>query len=170
MAAKAVALEEASRPAFAQYAAQIATNAQALANKLTSSGLRVLSGGTENHLVLIDVGPFALTGRQAEQAARESRITLNRNTIPRDPNGAWYTSGLRLGTPALTTLGMEAPEMEEVASILSLVLSSTTADNSKVKYTIKEQALSEAHKRVADLLSRFVLYPEIDVPFLQKRF
>ena len=170
MAAKAVALEEASRPAFAQYAAQIATNAQALANKLIASGQRVLSGGTDNHLVLIDVGPLKLTGRQAEQAAREARITLNRNTIPHDPNGAWYTSGLRLGTPALTSLGMKAPGMEEVASILSLVLSNTTAENSKVKYTIQERALAEAHKRVADLLSRFLLYPEIDVPFLQKRF
>jgi len=170
MAAKAIALEEASRPTFAQYASQITTNAQALANQLISSGQRVLSGGTDNHLVLIDVGPLKLTGRQAEQAAREARITLNRNTIPHDPNGAWYTSGLRLGTPALTTLGMKAGEMEEVASILSLVLSNTTTENSRVKYSISERSLAEAHKRVANLLSRFVLYPEIDVPFLQKRF
>jgi glycine hydroxymethyltransferase len=100
MAAKAVALAEARRPSFRTYAQAVADNAVALADGLTKRGARLVTGGTENHLVLIDVSTFGITGRQAESALLDSGIVTNRNAIPRDPNGAWYTSGVRIGTPA----------------------------------------------------------------------
>ena len=106
MAAKAVALAEARQPSFQEYAQRIVANAQALSDGLIRRGTRLVTGGTDNHLVLIDVGGFGLTGRQAEQALLDAGIVTNRNAIPRDPNGAWYTSGIRIGTPALTTRGL----------------------------------------------------------------
>ena len=140
----------------------------------------MLSGGTDNHLLLIDVTPFGLTGRQAESAVREANITLNRNSLPFDRNGAWYTSGLRIGTPALTTLGMGRGEMREIASILKRVLSGTRPTRiakgknagrlSRTIYRIEPDALSEARARVADLLGRFPLYPELDLDYLQEAF
>ena len=97
----------------------------------------MITGGTDNHLLLVDARPYGLTGRQAETALREAGITLNRNVIPFDPNGSWYTSGLRLGTPAVTTLGMGADDMREVASIVHSVLESTEAvPDSKAKYRL----------------------------------
>jgi glycine hydroxymethyltransferase len=171
IAAKLVALEEALRPSFADYARRVIENAQSLSLALSESGMTVLTGGTDNHLVLVDVRTLGLTGRQAESAARDAGITLNRNTVPNDPHGAWYTSGLRLGTPALTTLGMGVDEMKEVASILSLVLQNTQGiDGSKSKFTIKEQALAQARSRTADLLAEFPVYPELDVEFLDQYF
>ncbi len=95
MAAKAVALAEARQPSFQDYAGRIVANAQALADGLILRGARLVTGGTDNHLVLIDVGGYGLTGRQAEQALLDAGIVTNRNAIPRDPNGAWYTSGIR---------------------------------------------------------------------------
>ncbi|MES1209933.1 MAG: glycine hydroxymethyltransferase, partial [Pseudomonadota bacterium] len=100
MAAKAVALREASGPSFRDYARRIVDNAQALAAACEREGLHVVTGGTDNHLLLVDVGRLGLTGRQAEAALRAFDVTLNRNAPPGDPNGPWYTSGLRLGTPA----------------------------------------------------------------------
>jgi glycine hydroxymethyltransferase len=171
IAAKAVAFEEALRPDFADYARRVVQNAQSLSQALARAGLRVLTGGTDNHLVLVDVSKLGLTGRQAERAARDAGITLNRNTIPDDPNGAWYTSGLRLGTPALTTLGMASEQMNEVASILSLVLHNTQpAAGSKANYVVKEPLFAEARARSADLLAAFPLYPELDLGFLTQRF
>src|SRR3954447_24940488 len=105
MAAKAVALAEARQPSFQTYARAVADNAVALAEGLTRRGARLVTGGTVNHLVLLDVSGFGLTGRQAESALLDSGIVTNRNAIPRDPNGAWYTSGVRIGTPALTSRG-----------------------------------------------------------------
>src|SRR6476469_6333430 len=105
MAAKAIAFAEARDPSFQTYAQQIVINSQALAEGLLKRGVQLVSGGTDNHLVLIDVHPFGLTGRQAEQALLDSGIVTNRNAIPSDPNGAWYSSGIRFGTPALTTRG-----------------------------------------------------------------
>ena len=90
-----------------------------LAESLIGHGVNVVTGGTDNHLVLVDVRGFGLNGRQAEAAVRGANLTLNRNVIPNDPNGAWYTSGLRLGTPAMTTLGMGADEMDDVADIMA---------------------------------------------------
>jgi glycine hydroxymethyltransferase len=169
MAAKAVALHEASQPSFAKYAARVVDNARVLAEGLMAKGVRVVTGGTENHLVLIDVRGYGLNGRQAEAALREADLTLNRNVIPNDPNGAWYTSGLRLGTPAMTTLGMGATEMQEIAAILHSVLAATKAAGKKdgqpslVKYEAEPAALEGARKRVKDLLARYPLYPGIDL-------
>lgn len=169
IAAKAVALHEASQPAFEAYSRRIVENAAVLAETLQSSGLTVVTGGSENHIVLLDVRPLGLTGRQAETALRSAGLTLNRNVIPFDTNGSWYTSGLRLGTPAVTTLGMGTDEMREIATVISSVLRATvpakTASGkaSLVNYTLEEAARVEAESRVRDLLTRFPLYPQIDL-------
>ena len=106
MAAKAVALAEARTPQFRSYAQQVADNAKALAEGFLKRGVRLVTGGTDNHIVLVDVRDFGLTGRQAESALLDSGVVTNRNSVPNDPNGAWYTTGVRLGTPALTTRGL----------------------------------------------------------------
>lgn len=173
MAAKALAFTEALRPEFQTYAQKIVDNARALAAAFVEGGNKVISGGTDNHLMLLDVTPFGITGRQAESAVRECGVTLNRNAIPFDPNGAWYTSGLRLGTPAVTTLGMGAGEMKEIASIMTHVLRNTTADDapsggkSKAKYTIADAARKEARARVEAVLSGFPVYPELDLEVIE---
>jgi glycine hydroxymethyltransferase len=178
IAAKAVALREAAEPDFQAYAHQIVENAQTLAEACLSEGIEVLTGGTDNHLMLLDVAAsFGLTGRQAESSLRECSMTLNRNALPFDPNGPWYTSGLRVGTPAVTTLGMGASEMREIASIMKLVLSNTKPTTvakgeqkgqpSKAKYTVDERAADEARSRVADLLERYPLYPNLRLDLLE---
>jgi len=166
MAAKAVAFAEARQPAFATYAAQIAANARALAEGLLTRGVTLVSGGTSNHLVLADVGAsFGLTGRQAESALLESGVVTNRNSVPRDPNGAWYTSGIRLGTPALTTLALGGAEMDEVADIIATVLRATAPQvtTAKAKYTLDPQVAATSRQRCADLLAAHPLYPGIEV-------
>jgi len=176
IAAKAVCFTEALRPEFKEYAKNIVQNARNLAEACLKEGMSVVSGGTDNHLVLLDVTPYGLTGRQAESALRDSGITLNRNTIPFDPNGAWYTSGLRLGTPAATTLGMGASEMRGIASIMHSVLSHTTpgttkdGKKSKARYLLDQTTREEASAKVRDILSKYPVYPEIDVTFLKKCF
>ena len=180
IAAKAVAFQEAGADTFRDYAHRIVENASALAGYCMEEGMSVLSGGTENHLLLIDVTPFGLTGRQAESAVREANITLNRNSLPFDKNGAWYTSGLRIGTPALTTLGMGKSEMREIAAILKRVLFSTRPTRiargknagrpSRATYHIDPDTLHEARSRVADLLARYPLYPELDLDYLREAF
>ena len=127
MAAKAIAFAEARQPSFAGYASAIVANAQALAEGLMRRGVRLVTGGTSNHLVLADVATsFGLTGRQAESALLDAGVVTNRNSIPRDANGAWYTSGIRMGTPALTTLGFGPDELDEIADIFAAVLGATT--------------------------------------------
>jgi glycine hydroxymethyltransferase len=169
MAAKAVALSEAKKPEFAKYAARVVDNARALAEALMAKRVDVVTGGTENHLLLIDLAKVGLNGRQAEAALRAADITLNRNVIPNDPNGAWYTSGLRLGTPAMTSLGMGALEMQEIADIVHRVLAATKpADKkdgqpSQVKFETEPKALASARARVAELIGRFPLYPGIEL-------
>jgi glycine hydroxymethyltransferase len=174
MAAKAVALREALEPGFRGYAERIVVNSRALADELQRRGATVLTGGTDNHLVMVDVADsFGITGRQAESALRACHLTLNRNSLPFDANGAWYTSGLRLGTPAVTTLGMGPDEMAEIADVLVSVLKEvtpvTTAGDdgsstvSKAKYNLPDTAADAARKRVGDLLSQYRLYPEIDL-------
>jgi glycine hydroxymethyltransferase len=177
MAAKAVALTEAASPEFRDYAAKIVENSQAFARECMRLDMTVTTGGTDNHLFLLDVRPFGLTGRQGESALCECDITLSRNTLPNDSNGAWYTSGLRIGTPAVTTLGMGKAEMTEIASIIKLVLSKTkpavvkaTGKASLAKYVIDPKAKEEAISRVAALLGRYPVYPEIDLEFLEKHF
>jgi glycine hydroxymethyltransferase len=164
IAAKAVALAEARQPAFAGYAARIVENARALADGLLRRDVRLVSGGTDNHLVLADVAAsFGLTGRQAEAALLESGVVTNRNSVPRDPNGAWYTSGVRLGMPALTTLGMGPAELDEVADIMATALRATepAQAGAKAKFTIEERVAQACRARCADLLARFPLYPQI---------
>ena len=116
MAAKAVALAEARQPSFQTYAQAVADNAKTLADGLLKRGVTLVTGGTDNHLVLLDVGSFGLTGRQAESALLDSGIVTNRNSVPNDPNGAWYTTGVRIGTPALTSRGFGAAEFDKVRS------------------------------------------------------
>lgn len=127
-------------------------------------GASLVTGGTDNHLNLIDVTSFGITGRQAESALLDSGIVTNRNSVPRDPNGAWYTSGVRIGTPALTTLGMNAAEMDEVADLMVTVFKNTTpVGASKAKYLITDGVADDVRSRCAALLSRFPLYPTIDL-------
>ena len=122
IAAKAVAFAEEKSSSFQSYAQQVVDNARALAEGIERRGGRLVTGGTENHLVLVDVRSFDLTGRQAESALEEAGVIVNRNSIPFDPNGAWYTSGIRLGTPALTSIGMSCEDMDEVADIICSTL------------------------------------------------
>ncbi|TFG64496.1 MAG: glycine hydroxymethyltransferase [Spirochaetales bacterium] len=176
MAAKAVALREANTPDFKAYSRKIVENAAILAQTCMEEGLKVTTGGTDHHLFLIDVRPFGITGRQGESALRDCNITLNRNSLPFDPNGPWYTSGLRMGTPALTTLGMGTAEMKQIAKIIGLVLRSVKPENkpgdgpSKSLYTMDEKAGNEARARVHELLTAYPVYPEIDLAYLKKVF
>ena len=131
----------------------------------------MVTGGTDNHLVLVDVRRFGLNGRQAEAALRAAGITLNRNVVPDETNGYWYTSGLRLGTPAVTTLGMGANEMDEIAEVVAAVLRASSAGvvtsgpskgkPSLVQFRLEERIARTARSKVADLLTRHPLYPEI---------
>jgi glycine hydroxymethyltransferase len=180
MAAKGVAFREANMPEFKAYAQRVLENSRALAAACQAEGMTVVTGGTDNHLLLLNVTGFGLTGRQAESALRECSITLNRNSLPFDVNGPWYTSGLRLGTPAVTTLGMGVEEMKEIAAVVKLVLANTDAETittganvgekSKAKYAIRPEAKAEAKARVGALLGRFPVYPELDLAFLLEQF
>jgi glycine hydroxymethyltransferase len=164
MAAKAVALAEARRPEFADYAQRIVDNARALADGLLRRGAKLVTGGTDNHLVLVDVGGFGLTGRQAEAALLDAGLVTNRNSVPADPNGPWYTSGIRLGTPALTTRGLGEAELAEVGDLLVDVLSNTDAEgDSKVRYRLDPQVAERVRARAAELVGAHPLYPEIDL-------
>jgi len=122
IAAKAVALGEAARPEFKTYAAQVVKNAQALAQALLGRGYAIVSGGTDTHLMLVDLRPKSLTGKEAEQLLDRAGITVNKNTIPGDPQSPFVTSGIRLGTPAVTTRGFREPEMARVAELIDEVL------------------------------------------------
>jgi glycine hydroxymethyltransferase len=180
MAAKAIALTEANTPEFKDYAQTIVKNSAYLAQACIKKGMKVATGGTDNHLFLIDVTPYGLTGRQAESALRDCGITLNRNSLPYDINGPWYTSGLRIGTAAVTTLGMKEKEMNTIADILYTVVSNTkptlatsgdqAGKPSKAKYTIDEKAAIDAQSMVKNLLGSYAVYPNIDLEFLKASF
>ncbi len=169
MAAKALAFKEAASPEFSRYAHHIVDNARAFADALMQKGVRILTGGTDNHLFVADVAStFQLTGRQAETLLRGARFTVNRNSIPKDKNGAWYTSGIRIGTPAVTTLGMKTEEMKEMASIIYDLLKEArpevvekTGLPSKSLAAVPEPVMHRAQRRVAEILERFPLYPEL---------
>ena len=169
MAAKAVALAEARAPEFETYAHAVVDNARALAAGLVSRGGSVVTGGTDNHLVLLDVSSFGVTGRQAESALVDSGIVTNRNSVPRDPNGAWYTSGVRLGTPALTTRGFTTDDMDTVAQLIVDVLTdaepTSTSDGSpsKAKYELSELVRDKTQAGASDMLRAHPLYPELDL-------
>lgn len=149
IAAKAVAFKEASTPQFKDYQQRVVENARALADALAERGFRLVSGGTDTHLLLLDLRPRGLTGKQVEEALDGVLITANKNSIPFDPLPPTVTSGLRLGTPAVTTRGMGREEMVEIADIIALVV-----DNLG-----NEAAMKEARRRVEELISGFPLYP-----------
>lgn len=170
MAAKAVAFREVNTPEFQAYAQKVVTNAQALAESLKKRGMRLTTNGTDNHLMVMDVSPFGITGRQAETALRDASLTVNRNAIPFDPNGYWYTSGVRVGTPATTTLGMGPAEMDEIAEIMVEVFRNTkptivqkTGQPSKANSLTDPKVIQQAQERVKRILSHFPLYPEIQI-------
>jgi glycine hydroxymethyltransferase len=149
IAGKAVALKEAMTPAFRAYAERTVRDARALASGLADEGLRVVSGGTDSHLALVDVRPLGVDGKVAEALCDEVGITLNKNQIPYDPNPPSTPSGIRVGTPACSTLGMDEPEMREVAGVIGDVLRHPEDAGSKEK----------ARAQVRDLMQRFPLYP-----------
>jgi glycine hydroxymethyltransferase len=148
IAAKAVAFKEALTPEFKTYQAQIVKNAQALAATLRDERWRLVSGGTDNHLILVDVFARGITGKAAEAALDKAGITVNKNTIPYDTNSPMVASGIRVGTPALTTRGMKEPEMEQVGRLLSRAL----------KNFENETTLAEIKREVGKLCERFPLY------------
>jgi Glycine/serine hydroxymethyltransferase len=149
IAAKAVCFHEAAQPAFADYAAAIVRNSRALASALAGEGFRIVSGGTDNHLMLVDLRPFGVTGRVAQEALDRAGITLNKNTIPDDPESPFVTSGLRIGTAAVTTTGMGEGEMAAIASLIAQVL--RNIDDESVSAEVRESA--------ARLCSKFTPYP-----------
>jgi glycine hydroxymethyltransferase len=169
MAAKAVAFAEARRPAFAGYAQRVVDNAVSLAEGLTRRGARLVTGGTDNHIVLVDVSGFGLTGRQAESALLDAGIVTNRNAVPADPNGAWYTSGIRLGTPALTTRGFGTDEFDRTAALIVDVLSNTTptatrdGSPSRARYATADGLADRTRAAAAELLDRHPLYPGLEL-------
>ena len=152
IAAKAVAFGEALQPEFKQYQKAIRSNAKALAAELNAGGVRLVSGGTDNHLLLADVTPLDITGRQAEEALGKVHITLNRNTIPYDPRSPRVTSGVRIGTPSVTSRGMGEEEMREIGRLMIRTLQNTK----------DEAVLSQVADDVLQLTSRFPV-PGIDV-------
>lgn len=149
IAAKAVCLGEALKPEFRAYGRQVAANAGVLAEKLIEQGFRLVSGGTDNHLILVDTRHFGLTGKEYEHRLDEVGITVNKNTIPNDPEKPFVTSGIRVGTPAVTTRGFREPEMAEIARWMGFMAKEDYADHA-------EQVRAE----VAELCKRFPLYQE----------
>ncbi len=152
IAAKAVAFGEALKPEFKDYSAQVIANAQALAAQLQERGLKTVSNGTDNHLVLVDLRSVGMTGKVADMLVSEVNITANKNTVPFDPESPFVTSGLRLGTPAMTTRGMGTEEFKEIANIIADRL--TNPEDAAIEQQCRD--------RVAALCSRFPLYPHLN--------
>ena len=150
IAAKAVALGEALQPSFKTYAEQVVKNAAVLADELTKDGFRIVTGGTDNHLMLVDLTSKHLTGKEAQNLLDEVNITVNKNTIPFEPLSPFVTSGIRLGSPALTTRGFKEADMKEVADIIALVLDHPEDAAKK----------DEAKRRVAALCEKYPLYED----------
>lgn len=154
IAGKAVAFGEALQPVFKQYSAQVIDNARALASQLQTRGLKLVSNGTDNHLMLVDLQNIGLTGKQADQLVSEVNITANKNTVPFDPQSPFVTSGLRLGSPAMTTRGMGIAEFTEIGNIIADRLLSPSS----------ETVTQDCRQRVAALCDRFPLYPHLQIP------
>lgn len=169
MAAKAVALAEARQDSFRTYAQRIADNAKSLADGFLSRGATLVTGGTDNHIVLVDVSSFGLTGRQAEFALLDAGIVTNRNSVPADPNGAWYTSGIRLGTPALTTRGFGHEEFDRTAELIVDVLKNTQPGTtkaggpSKASYVLGDGMADKIKDASAEMLDKHPLYPGLQL-------
>ncbi|QTH46881.1 serine hydroxymethyltransferase [Cohnella sp. LGH] len=151
IAAKAVALGEALQPSFKDYARNVVINAKALSEALVAEGLNIVSGGTDNHLMLIDTRNLNITGKEAEHVLDSVAITVNKNAIPFDPTSPFITSGIRLGTPAVTTRGMDVEAMKTIAKVIALTLRNTK----------DEATLAQARKMVADLTAQYPLYPNL---------
>src|SRR6266542_6278644 len=149
IAAKAVAFKEALDPSFKTYCGQIVANAQALASALMERGYEIVSGGTDNHLMLVDLRNKNLTGKVAEKALDVAGITVNKNTVPKETQSPFVTSGIRIGTPAVTTRGMKEQEMKRIAGLIDTVLSA--ADDAALATRVRDD--------VRELTSRFPLYP-----------
>ncbi|MEH1855403.1 MAG: serine hydroxymethyltransferase [Nostoc sp.] len=154
IAGKAVAFGEALKPEFKTYSAQVIENARALAEQLQNRGLKLVSNGTDNHLILVDLRSVNLTGKQADNLVSSVNITANKNTIPFDPQSPFVTSGLRLGSPAMTTRGLGVAEFTEIANIISDRLLSPDS----------EVVTQDCRQRVAALCDRFPLYPHLEIP------
>ncbi|MFZ0241412.1 MAG: serine hydroxymethyltransferase [Desulfobacterales bacterium] len=150
VAAKAVAFKEALGPEFSAYQMNVVKNAKALAAGLLAAGLRLVSGGTDNHMMLVDLRRHGVTGKEAEEVLGRAGITVNKNAIPFDPQSPLVTSGFRIGTPAVTSRGMRAPEMAEIAALIDAALRSRTA----------EAELRRIRLKTVELCNRFPLYPE----------
>jgi glycine hydroxymethyltransferase len=154
IAGKAVAFAEALKPEFKVYSAQVIENARALANQLLNRGFKLVSNGTDNHLMLVDLRSVGMTGKQAEQLLSVVNVTTNKNTVPFDPESPFVTSGLRLGSPAMTTRGMGVNEFTEIGNIIADRLRSSESETVAV----------DCQRRVAALCDRFPLYPHLEIP------
>lgn len=148
IAAKAVAFKEALQPEYKEYQKQVRKNAKAMADELVKSGLRIVSGGTDNHLMLVDLRPKNVTGKAAEEALEKAGITCNKNAIPNDPEKPFITSGVRLGTPAITARGMKEDEVRKIAGMIVKVLENIN----------DEEKIAEVKKEVVELTKKFPLY------------
>jgi len=146
IAAKAVCFKQAMTPEFMKYQEQIVKNAKTLANKLLGLGYNLVSGGTDNHLMLVDLRNKGITGKQAEKALEEAGITVNKNMVPFDPQKPWVASGIRIGTPAVTTRGMKEKDMGVIAELINRVLNDT--ENQKIKDEVREEVESFCKKYV----------------------
>lgn len=158
IAAKAVCFQEALQPAFKDYQRQIVANAKALAARLAADGLRIVTGGTDTHLMLVDLRPFKVTGKVAQAALEAAGITTNKNTIPFDPEKPFVTSGIRLGTPALTTRGMKEKDMDDVGDLIAGVL----------KNVEDQKVIKDTRARVRALCERFPLYEDVKGRYLDE--
>lgn len=154
IAGKAVAFGEALKPEFQTYSAQVIDNARALADQLQNRGLKLVSNGTDNHLILVDLRSIGLTGKQADQLVSGVNITANKNTVPFDPQSPFITSGLRLGSPAMTTRGLGVEEFNEIANIIADRLLSPNS----------EEVAADCRRRVGLLCDRFPLYSHLAIP------
>ena len=152
IAAKAVCFKEAAQPEFSAYAHKIVENARALADSLLEEGMQLVSGGTDTHLLLIDLTNMKITGKEAQLALEEAAITVNKNTIPYDTQSPFVTSGIRIGTPALTTRGMGKPEMKEVGKMIKRICAAP--QDAALKAKVKQEVL--------ELTKKFPLYPELN--------
>lgn len=153
IAGKAVAFAEALKPEFKAYSAEVISNSRALANQLINRGFKLVSNGTDNHLMLVDLRSIGMTGKQAEQLLSVVNVTTNKNTVPFDPESPFVTSGLRLGSPAMTTRGMGVSEFTEIGNIIADRLLSPS-----------ETVAADCQRRVAALCLRFPLYPHLEIP------
>ena len=156
IAAKAVCFKEALDPAFKVYQQGIIDNAQALAKGLMDRGIKLVSGGTDNHLMLVDLTNYNLTGKELEKLLDSVNITCNKNTIPNDPKSPFVTSGVRLGTPAVTTRGMNTEDMDKIAEAIATMIKEGEAGADKARAIVKELTEKLSSKELSMVVSSFI--------------